>query len=94
MNTLNPPPRETPPPAAAGPPPATESESWLYIPALLLVVLIVAIALLLPCMVALQTHRLAALIATLFFFPLPVAAYAYLWRFGYLQWAGSAPIRK
>ena len=60
-----------------------------YIIALVFLVFDVEIALFYPWATVYQQFKLAALLDMLAFFAVLLVGYAYLWRFGYLEWVRS-----
>ncbi|HVS73479.1 MAG TPA: NADH-quinone oxidoreductase subunit A [Phycisphaerae bacterium] len=64
-----------------------------YIIALLFLVFDVEVALLYPWAAVYRQIQLPALIAALVFFGILLIGFAYLWRFGYLEWVRSAVTR-
>lgn len=71
-------------------------QSWvqfdlrLYVVALVFIIFDVEIALFYPWAVVYRQAGLAGLWDMLFFFAVLVVGFAYLWRFGYLDWVRSA----
>jgi len=71
-------------------------ESWVqfdlrfYIIALVFLVFDVEVALFYPWATVYQANKNTALVDMIFFFGILMVGYAYLWRFGYLEWVRSA----
>ena len=91
--------RHPKPPISPAPPPLTTPPTPIppqkaYIPLVLSLILTLLLALLAPLVILYQSQKLPTLITLLFFLPLPLLAYAYLWRFNHLTQPERPPIHR